>query len=142
MKQAILFAGIAHFGILIASATVPFALDWKESFKALPLLLRQLFWVYGCFIVLTIISFGTIILVNVDALASGGTTLAISVNAVISVFWFARLAVQLFVFDAKPHLTNALYRCGYHTLTIVFIYLAVLHGAAAILGMMPTRPFP
>ena len=132
MKIAMLLAGIAHFGILIASATVPFALNWKEAFKTLPPLLRQLFWVYGAFIVMMIVAFGVITLVNADTLASPDTVLARSMNCLIAVFWFARLMVQFFVFDAKPYLTNPLYRIGYHGLTLVFLYLVAVYGYAAI----------
>jgi len=134
MKNAMLLAGIAHFGILIASALVPFALNWKESFKSLPPLLRQLFWVYGFFIVMMIVAFGVITLVNAEALADSGTVLAKSVNSLIAIFWFVRLLVQFFVFDAKPYLTNPLYRIGYHGLTFVFLYLVAVYGYAAILA--------
>ena len=136
MKQAIILAGFAHFGILFASARVPIALDWRNALGGLPPLLRQLFWVYGSFIVLMIILFGMTILVNAAELAEGGTSLAVSVNAMIAVFWFLRLLVQFFVFDAKPHLKTPLLRWGYHALTVVFIYLVVVHGAASITGGM------
>jgi hypothetical protein len=136
MKQAILLAGFAHFGILAASATVPLALDWKNALGGLPPLLRQLFWVYGAFIVLMIVSFGIIILTNANELAEGDSVLAVSVNAMIAVFWFARLMVQFFVFDAEPHLKTPFLRCGYHALTVVFLYLALVHGAASIHGVL------
>jgi hypothetical protein len=132
MKNAILLAGLAHFGILIASATVPFALNWKESFKVLPLLLRQLFWVYGFFIVFMIIAFGIISLVHAETLAMAGSPLARTVSGLIAVFWFARLMVQFFVFDARPYLVNRIYRFGYHGITVVFTYLVVVFAYAAL----------
>lgn len=132
LEIALLLAGIAHFGILIASATAPKALAWKKTLQPLPLLLRQMFWVYGAFIVLMIVSFGSITLVHRETLAQGGS-LARWVCGIIAVFWFVRLMVQFFVFDAKPFLTHWVYRVGYHGLTVVFLFLALVYGWAAFL---------
>ena len=131
ITNAILLAGIAHFGILIASATIPFALNWKDSFKGLPPLLRQLFWVYGFFIVFMIIAFGVISIVHAETLAMAASPLARTVSGLIAAFWFARLMVQFFVFDARPYLVNWIYRIGYHGLTVVFVYLVVVFTYAA-----------
>jgi hypothetical protein len=127
---ALYLGGALHFGILIASALAPRALDWRKNLAPLPELLRQMFWVYGAFIVLMIISFGTLTLFHAETLASG-SPLARSVCAMIAVFWAVRLGVQFFVFDAKPFLTNWLYRIGYHGLTVVFILLVAIYGWAA-----------
>lgn len=127
MKTMIQLGGLVHFGILIASALTPGVLEWRRHLAPLPPLLRQLFWVYGSFIVLVIVSFGTISLTNADALASG-QPLARAVCAMIAIFWAARLAVQFFVFDATPFLTNALLKLGYHLLTIAFLSLVVIYG--------------
>ena len=93
MKTLVLLGGLVHFGILIASALTPGVLEWRRHLAQLPALLRQLFWVYGSFIVLVIISFGTISLTHSGALASG-EPLARAVCAMIAIFWSARLAVQ------------------------------------------------
>lgn len=137
LKIALTLAGIAHFGILIASANAPKALNWKESLRTLSPLIRQMFWVYGWFIVLMIISFGTLTLVHLDVFLSG-EPLARWVCGVIALFWFVRLMVQFFVFDAKPYLTNWFYRVGYHGLTIVFCFLTVVYGWVAFLPDFPT----
>lgn len=126
-------AALAHFGILFASATAPKALDWKNNLRELPILLRQLFWVYGVFIVLMIISFGTLTLVHVDDILNGAPV-ARSLCVLIAIFWGLRLVVQLFVFDAKPFLTNVWYRIGYRGLTVTFIFLTGVYTAAAILA--------
>lgn len=128
---ALYLAGIAHFGILIASATAPKALNWKVHLETLPLLLRQMFWVYGIFIVIMIITFGTITLTFAAELAEGAP-LARAVCIMITVFWATRLLVQFFVFDAKPWLITPLYKIGYHGLTIIFIFLTTVYIWAAI----------
>lgn len=124
-------AGIAHFGILIASATAPKALNWKVHLDKLPLLLRQMFWVYGVFIVIMIICFGIITLIFAPKLAEGNNTIGKAVCILIAIFWGTRLAVQFFVFDAKPWLTNWIYKTGYHLLTLIFIFITAVYTWAA-----------
>lgn len=131
LKIALTLAGIAHFGILIASANAPKALNWKVTLVPLPKLMRQMFWVYGWFIVLMIISFGTITLVHTETLATAGTPIARWVSGMIAIFWGVRLIVQFFIFDATPFLTNWFYKLGYHGLTVVFIFLTAVYTWAA-----------
>src|SRR6185437_2204192 len=101
----------------------------------LPTLLRQLIWVHGAFIVLTITGFGLLSVCLAGQLASG-TPLARAVCGLIGVFWLLRLGIQFFVFDARPYLRRKLLLLGYHGLTIAFVYLAVVFIAAA--GMAHT----
>jgi len=131
MKSLVLIGGLLHFVILIASALTPRVLDWRTNLAALHPFLRRLFWVYGFFIVLIIISFGTLSLVNADELASN-TSLARSISAMIALFWLARLAVQFFIFDARPFLTTAFRRVGYHGLTLLFATLVFIYGSVAL----------
>src|SRR5437763_14987763 len=122
LESLIRFGGVAHFGILSASALVPFVLDWRKSFASLTPLARQMVCVWASFIVLVIISVGTISLLNADTLA-GGTRLARAVCGMIAIFWLCRLAVQIFVFDVRPVVRSRLWlRLGYHGLTAVFTY--------------------
>ncbi len=131
LKLTLILAGIAHFGILIASANAPIALKWRENLAPLPKLLRQMFWVYGWFIVLMIVSFGVMTLVHADTLANAGNPLARWFCGLIAVFWLVRLLVQFFVFDARPYLTNWFYTVGYHGLTAVFTFLTLAYSWAA-----------
>jgi len=124
-------AGVLHFALLAASFSTPRALDWRRNLASLHPFLRSLFWVYGAFIVLIIIGFGTITLLNSSAMASG-EPLARTLCAFIAVFWLARLGVQWLVFDARPFLTNWFYRIGYHSLNFVFGYFTAVYGLAAI----------
>ena len=63
-------AGATQLSILCASALVPKVLDWRGELARLSPFLRRLFWVYGVFIVLTVIGFGTLSLLFAPALAS------------------------------------------------------------------------
>jgi len=133
LELLIFVGGILHFGILIASALVPQVLDWKESLGKLDGLTRQLVWVHGLFIVLVIIGFGVISMLFASELAAG-TPLARAVCLFIALFWAARLVVQFFVFDAKPYLKSGFLKLGYHGLTIVFAYHAVVFSLAALVS--------
>jgi len=94
-------------------------------------LTRQLVWVHGAFIVLVIIAFG-VLSVTLPMELGAGTWLARGICGFIALFWIARLAMQFFVFDAKAHLNNALLKCGYHALTCVFAYQAIVYSIAAL----------
>ena len=50
----------------------------------------------------------------------------------IAIFWLARLGIQLALFDAKPLLTSIVLKVGYHGLTAVFTYFAIVYGMAAL----------
>jgi len=54
-ENIILLMGISHFLILIASAMVPFKLNWKEDLAVLSKLHRQMYWVYGGYVVLSVV---------------------------------------------------------------------------------------
>jgi hypothetical protein len=123
--------GVMHFGILIASALTPQVLDWKRELQKLNPLTRQLVWVHGIFIVLTIIALGTIATTNAPQLALGGM-LARFVCGFVALFWLARLSLQFALFDPREYLTSATLKLGYHSLTFVFAYLAVIFGIAAV----------
>jgi hypothetical protein len=135
LETFLTLAGLGHFGILIASALTPWALDWKTNLAPLNPFLRTLFWVYGVFIALTIAGMGTLTLLNVRAMAAGDQV-ARSLAAFITVFWSARLGVQFFVFDATEFLTTRWRRLGYHILTLAFIAQAAVYFIAAV------RPIP
>jgi len=122
---------ILHFGILIASALVPGTMKWRDELQKLPALLRHLIWVHGAFIVLTIIGFGALSLGYAKALADG-SAFSRAVAGFIAIFWLARLALQVFVLDAKPYLTRAALVVGYHGLTAVFTTLVLVYGYAAL----------
>jgi hypothetical protein len=127
----ILIGGILHFGLLIASALVPRVLDWSSDLKKLKPLSRHLIWTHGGFIVMVIIGFGLLSSFNASELADG-SKLARSFCGFVSLFWFTRLVVQLFVIDVSKYLTSTFLRVGYHGLTVLFIYFSAVFGWAAV----------
>ena len=131
LELLITVGGVLHLGILIASALTPGVLEWRSELAKLRPLSRQLVWVHGSFIVMTIVGFAVISLVAPADIASGGR-LARAFSAFVALFWLARLGVQFFVFDARPFLTRLYLKVGYHALTVVFFSLVAIYGLAAL----------
>lgn len=129
LAQLIRLAGVGQLGILVASALVPFQLDWKTIFSALPRLHRQMYWTYGGYVVLAILFNGLVCLAAPAELAGGGR-LARLVCGYIAVFWGVRLILQA-VFDVKPFLTAWWLRAGYYLLTVLFAAFTALFAYAA-----------
>jgi hypothetical protein len=133
LTTLIRIGGVLHFGILIASFLTPQTLDWRSELKKLRPISRQLVWVHGAYIVLTIIAFGLILTTQAPALAAP-SGLARSFCLFVALFWGIRLAIQFFYF-APGELLNKLYlKVGYHGLTVVFTYLTSVFTYAAVRG--------
>ena len=114
-------AGAAQLSILVASALVPFRLNFRRDLAPLPALHRQLYWTYGGYVVMGIVALGIISLACADELASG-SRLARAVCAYGALFWGIRVSLQA-VFDVKPHLTAWWLTAGYHALTVLFVFI-------------------
>lgn len=125
----IYIAGWLQISVLIASALVPVRLNWKEVFKSLPKLHRQLYWVYGGYVVLAIIFNGTVCIFNSTALANG-SMLSRFVCGYLACFWGIRLCLQG-VLNVEQFLTNDILKFGYGFLTILFTFFTI----TAILGI-------
>ena len=130
IPRLIFLAGFAQLGVLIASALVPSQLKWKKELLVLSRLHRQMYWVYGGYVVLAIIAFGLISLFNAAELASG-TGLARGVCGYIAIFWGVRLVLQ-WIFDVKEHLSTWWLRLGYYALTVLFAGFTLLYGFTAL----------
>ena len=130
LPRLIFAAGIGQLAILIASAMVPFRLHWRTELESLSRLHRQMYWVYGGYIVLSIIAFAMISIVNATELASG-SGLARGFCLYVAVFWGIRLALQAHL-DVRRYLTAWWLKLGYHGLTALFLGLTVIYGWAAL----------
>ena len=129
LPTLIVIGGIGQLGVLIASALVPIRLNWREELASLSRLHRQMYWVYGGYVVLSIIAFGLISLLNARELAAG-SGLARGFCLYVAVFWGIRVGLQA-VFDVKEHLTAWWLTLGYHALTALFVFFTALYGYAA-----------
>ena len=124
-------AGCLQLSVLIASALVPFRLDWRAALTVLPALHRQMYWTYGLYVFATILAGGLLAALLPGDLAAG-TPLARCVCGYFALFWGARLCL-LGVFDVKDHVTAPWLTAGYWALNLVFVALFLIFGAAAVL---------
>jgi hypothetical protein len=130
LEQLILLAGIGQLGVLIASALVPIRLDWQHEFQSLSKLHRQMYWVYGGYVVMSIVAFALISIFNAYELA-GGSRLARAFCLYVAIFWGVRLVLQG-VLAVKPHLVTWWLKAGYHSLTVLFLFFTLLYGWSAV----------
>jgi hypothetical protein len=130
LGSLIFIAGVGQLVILIASALVPFRLNWRGELQCLSRLHRQMYWVYGGYIVLSIVAFAALSILNSRELASG-SALARGFCAYVAVFWGIRAGLQA-VFDVKDHLTTWWLKAGYFVLTLAFAALTVVYTWAAL----------
>jgi hypothetical protein len=131
LPTLITLSGIGQLCILVASALVPIRLKWRTDLHSLSRLQRQMYWVYGGYVVLSIVAFGFISLMNAHELASG-SRLARSMCAYMAIFWAIRLSLQA-VLDVKEHLVTWWLTAGYRLLGVLFICFTAVYGLAAVL---------
>ena len=130
LARMIFLAGVGQLAILIASALVPVRLNWRDELRSLSRLHRQMYWVYGGYIVLSIGALGTISILNSGELASG-SGLARGFCAYAALFWGIRMGLQA-IFDVQDHLTAWWLRVGYLALTLMFASLTIIYVWAAV----------
>ena len=93
LPKLIFFAGVGQLLVLIASAQVPLHLNWREICQPLPKLHRQMYWVYGGYVVLAIVAQGLMSVLCAGEFV-GGSGLARGVCGYMAMFWGVRLALQ------------------------------------------------
>jgi hypothetical protein len=130
LTRLIAVAGIGQLSVLVASALVPLQMDWRGELGRLSRLHRQMYWVYGGYVVLSILAFGILSIVHASELA-GGSGLARGFCAYVAVFWGVRLVLQAF-FDVKEHLTAWWLKAGYGVLTVMFAAFTIVYAWAAV----------
>ena len=111
-------AGVAQLGVLVASALVPFRLELAHGVELAVALHRQMYWVYGGYVVMAIVAFGLLSILNARELA-GGSGLARGVCAYTrGLLGRPRGAARRVRRQEAPHRVVA--EAGYGLLTVLF----------------------
>ena len=121
-------AGAGHFLVLVASFQVPRQLRWKTDLAQLMPFNRKLLWVQGGFTVLTIIAFGTLMLVLHQELLRGDRA-ALALAVFIASYWTARMLVDAFYFTHADWPQGRRFVLGHIFLTSLFALLAGVNWA-------------
>lgn len=127
-------AGAIQILLAVAHFDFPRRFGWREEFRQVSLLGRQVFYVHMFFICVVLLLFGALSLLAPQALLEP-TRLSRLVLSGIAAFWALRLLCQWFVYDASLWRGNAFRTWMHVVFTLVWIYLvAVYAGALCSLG--------
>ena len=131
LSNLIFAAGIGQLSVLVASSLVPLRLDWKRELAGLSTLHRQMYWVYGGYVVLSIIAFGIISLVNAEELAAGRRPRTLVLRLCHGVLGGQAVPAAGVRRQGPPHRRGGCTR-GITYLTVLFIGFTVVYGWAAV----------
>nr|WP_067060476.1 hypothetical protein [Mucilaginibacter sp. L294] len=126
-------AGLAQLVLVLGSLAVPRVLNWQAELAKVKPLLKQMFWTYAAYILLTNLCFG---LVSVFAFAelTNSSILATLVTGFIAVYWISRVLIQFFYFDRKGFPKGIWHRFAEVLLVALFIFLSVVYTGALYLN--------
>lgn len=129
LEAVVRLAGLGQLALAAASAAIPSLLHWREETAKLRPLLRQLFWIYGGYILGLHVAFGAL-----SALAPAwlldGSGLATAVTGFVAAYWVVRLALQFVYLDRSDIPRGARFRVAEAALVALFVFLSVVYGAA------------
>ena len=124
-------AGLAALALLllaVANAFAPARLGYPQNLQRLDRFVAQVFVVHSFYIVAVVLAMAALA-VGAAAGTISPTPLARALHALCAVFWFSRVAAQLFYYDKSIRRGNpgwdALFTATFTYLTAAFTYLAV-----------------
>jgi hypothetical protein len=130
LSHAIYAAAIGHLLVLIASFQVPARLGWKQDIPKLTRFNQKVFWVYGFYILLCIVSFAAMTWRLHDAFLAGEAA-ARCIATFIAVFWTVRILVDLFWYDHRDWPQGNALVAGHALATSLFGTLASIYWIVA-----------
>ena len=131
LSHAIYGAAIGHLVVLIASLQVPARLRWKQDIAKLARFNQKIFWVYGFYILLSIVSFAVLTWRLHDAFLSGEFA-ARWIAGFIAVFWTARVLIDLFWYNHRDWPAGNTLVAGHALVTSLFCSLAIIYWITAL----------
>ena len=129
LNNLIIAAGLIQLLILIAASQVPKVTNWKKNLSSSDPFFKSLVWTYGFFICLTVLSIALFSIFKSELLTNGNQA-GKYICGFISIFWFARLFIQFFIFKTPKFLKTGPMKFGYNTLTLAFLHLTITYGLA------------
>jgi len=130
MNEFIVIAGIGQILLAAASCALPRMLGWRSQTASLDPLTRQVFWIHAGYIVMTNFCLG-FVSSSAPSWLLDGTPLARAVCGYASVYWGARLILQL-CFVRKNTPPGLAFRFADMAVTVLFLYLSSVYAFAAL----------
>lgn len=134
LKVLLIGCGVGHICLALGSLAIPKMLNWRQTLKAVPKLIEQIFWTYAGYILSINVFFGIISILFPDELLSG-SGLGNSLLTLITLYWLSRLVIQFVYFDRTSVPATGLYKFGEFALVALFVMFTVIYGYAAICSL-------
>lgn len=115
--------------LAVAHLYFPKRFGWRAELADVSLLTRQIFYVHCFFICLVLVMFGILSSIYTGLLIQP-SPLARIILVALTVFWGARLLIQLFVYDVKLWKGNRFNTVMHVLFTLMWSYYVSVYGAA------------
>lgn len=127
---AVRLAGFGQLALAAGSLAIPRILRWPAETAKLRPLTRQIFWVWGGYILSFHVAFGLLSALAPQWLLDG-SPLAGAVAGFIALYWGVRLTLQFTVLDRHDAPDRRLVRGAEAALVSVFVGLTLTYAAVA-----------
>jgi hypothetical protein len=134
LQNSLIVSGIGHIILCAGSLIIPRALQWKTNLKSLKPLLRQMFWTYAGYILVTNFAFGIVSVFGSEELINR-SFLATSITFFIALYWLARVVIQFTYFDRSEAPKGTIYTLGEIVLVVLFLMFTGVYSLAAFYNM-------
>jgi alginate O-acetyltransferase complex protein AlgI len=130
LSNAIYAAALGQLLMLMASFQVPARLGWKQDIPKLTRFNQKVFWVYGFYILLSIVSFALLTWRLHDEFLAGELA-ARWIAGFIAVFWTVRVLVDIFWYDHRDWPAGNALVAGHALVSSLFCTLAAVYWFVA-----------
>jgi hypothetical protein len=127
LQKCLWIAGLIQVAMVFANVYLPSKLDYRGNISRMAPLVRQIFIAHAAYIAGVVLLFAILTFAFPTDLVSGrglGRFLA----AAMCLFWFCRIPLQLFYYDATVRREN---RLGDVAMTLALVFFVATYGAAA-----------
>ena len=122
-------AGIGQICLAAGSTAIPGILKWKTELSKVNPLIRHIFWMYACYILVINFCFGFVSALCAQDLTNG-SKLAVLNTGFIGLYWVSRICIQLFGFERKNFPKGKWLVFGETVLVSLFLFLCIVYGLA------------
>lgn len=136
IQLLVALAGVGQIVLALASTAIPHILNWRAELQKIHPLIKQIFWVYACYILVFNLCFG---LVSAFCYAdlTNASPLARMLTGFIAVYWLTRLSIQFFIFDRSNFPAGIWHRIGEVALVSLFVFLSAVYSLAFYFNFKP-----